>query len=106
LKYDTGDGLPHDPDQAARWYHLAAEAGEGRAASNLARLFAMGEGVERSDVQAFKWYSIAAELGVANAARYRERVARELDPPSRLYAGELAQNWLKAFRTRSPGRGH
>lgn len=94
---DTGEYLPKDQEQAARWYYEAAEQGHAESANNLARCFAMGEGLERSDVMAFRWYTIAAELGNANAARYRERVAKELSPSERISSGDSAREWLDRF---------
>ena len=101
LKFDTGDGLPADSDQATKWYFEAASKGYPEACNNLGRCFAMGEGVERNDVEAYKWFNIAAELGVANAGRYRERVAKELSPDERVMAGELSDKWLVKLRVNS-----
>ena len=41
--YDTGEGVPQDDAEAARWYRLAAEQGDADAQFNLGVMYDTGE---------------------------------------------------------------
>ena len=43
----TGAGVPRDPEEAARWFRVAAEAGDQTARVDLANLLLHGEGGHR-----------------------------------------------------------
>lgn len=58
---------PVPPDSHPEWYRQAAEAGDARAESVLAGLYAAGKGVERDYEAAARWYERAAQAGVADA---------------------------------------
>ena len=65
--YETGQGVPLDAAEAARWYRLAADQGVTGAQVNLGFLYATGQGVPQDDAEAAAWYRRAAEQGVAEA---------------------------------------
>lgn len=65
--YETGNGLPRRPDQAAIWYRKAAEQGNEKAQNSLAVLYWLGDGVEKDKAEAVRWYRKAARQGNANA---------------------------------------
>jgi TPR repeat protein len=61
--YDSGDGVPEDDAEAAKWYHQAADQGHVNAQFNLGVMYANGEGVTENVVAAATWYRKAANLG-------------------------------------------
>ena len=65
--YATGEGVPQDDPEAARWFRLAAEQGLASAQFNLGVMCANGEGVPKDNAEAVRWYRLAAEQGLANA---------------------------------------
>ena len=67
LTYEYGDGVPHDPAQAAQWYRKAAEQGLAAAQFQLGVLYESGKGVPQDYIQADDWYRKAAEQGDADA---------------------------------------
>jgi TPR repeat protein len=65
--YESGNGVPQRPDQAATWYRKAAEQGNARAQNSLGVLYWLGEGLEKDRNQAVGWYHKAARQGDAGA---------------------------------------
>ena len=65
--YLSGEGVPRDCAEAARWYRKAAEQGNVDAQYNLGMMYDDGQGVPRDDAEAAKWYRMAAEQGNADA---------------------------------------
>lgn len=64
LKYDSGDGVPQDDEEAVKWYQLAAAQGHARAQSNLGTFFcSLGDGAYKDDKEAITWFRKAAEQG-------------------------------------------
>ena len=61
--YDSGDGVPGDAAEAAKWYHQAADQGHVNAQFNLGVMYAHGEGVTENAAEAATWYRKAAEQG-------------------------------------------
>src|SRR5437773_11688392 len=51
------------PASAAKWYQLAAEAGEPIAQFDIAQRYELGIGVKADAVEALKWFSLAAAQG-------------------------------------------
>jgi TPR repeat protein len=71
-----GFGVERDPEQAARWYQLAADKGHVEAQYNLSLLYAAGKGVPRDEEKALGWVRAAASQGYAPAqARFGTRYA-------------------------------
>lgn len=67
VRFDTGDGLPRDPERAARLYLRAARGGLAAAQYNLGLLYAQGRGVRRDDRRAARWYARASARGEVRA---------------------------------------
>jgi TPR repeat protein len=65
--YDSGEGVPRNHKEAAKWYHKAAGQGNAPAQNHLGGMYAIGRGVPRNDKEAVKWWHKAAEQGVASA---------------------------------------
>jgi TPR repeat protein len=59
-EFQYGLGAPKSYDEAARWYHRAAEQGEPSAQFFLGLLFDRGQGVPEDPVEAEKWLDLAA----------------------------------------------
>lgn len=67
LKYQIGNDVPRDENQAAFWYRKAAELGHAEAQICLAALYEAEDGPSKDDVQAAFWYREAAALGNSEA---------------------------------------
>ena len=50
--YRTGNGVPKDSAEAAKWYRKAAVRGHAEAQYNLGVMYAEGEGVPKDDTEA------------------------------------------------------
>ena len=59
--YQNGLGVPQDQNQAATWFHEAAEHDYPPAMVNLGATDDAGVGVPQDNVEAHKWYSLAIE---------------------------------------------
>lgn len=82
--YDQGLAVRRNPEEAARWYRLAAEGGNVDAQYNLGAMYEAGEGVPRDYGEAYKWLRRAAAQGDRHAAVYvglmfEEGLGREVD---------------------------
>jgi localization factor PodJL len=64
---EKGIGVPPDRAAAKGWYLKAAEAGNARAAHNLAVMDAEPAGDEPDYVEAAKWFRKAGEFGVRDS---------------------------------------
>ncbi|MEO2196170.1 MAG: tetratricopeptide repeat protein [bacterium] len=67
FRYNTGQGVPQDYGEAARWYRLAADQGYASAQANLGGMYDNGQGVPEDDAEAVRWYRLAADQGHAEA---------------------------------------
>jgi hypothetical protein len=65
--YATGEGVPHDYAEAAKWCRKAADQGMAKAQFALGNMYAIGEGVPQNDAEAVKWYRQAADQGMTKA---------------------------------------
>lgn len=68
LRYDKGEGIARDPEEALRWYRSAGEQGHALGALNAALLYDSGTAVDRDAVAAASWYRKAADAGNGRAA--------------------------------------
>jgi TPR repeat protein len=66
--YVSGDGVPEDTAEAAKWFKKAAEQGQPEAQFNLGMMYYEGAGVPLDRAEAVKWYTAAAKRGIAEAA--------------------------------------
>lgn len=53
--YANGQNVPQDDTEAVRWFHMAADQGEGDSQSDLGILYMTGRGVAQDDVEALMW---------------------------------------------------
>jgi TPR repeat protein len=65
--YCSGEGVPHDDEQAIQWYTKAAEQGDTMSQTNLGSMYKHGEGVPQDFKQAIQWYTKTAEQGDVDA---------------------------------------
>ncbi|HML08968.1 MAG TPA: tetratricopeptide repeat protein [Xanthobacteraceae bacterium] len=65
--YQSGLGVPKDPEQAVTWYRKAAEQGLHNAQLALAGMYLDGQGVPKDLGQAAAWCRKAADQGLAQA---------------------------------------
>jgi|GEM_PF-1565592 len=61
--YDTGEGIPSDPEKAHALYSVAANAGDPVAQMNLGHHYATGIGVAPNPIKALTWLGLAARAG-------------------------------------------
>lgn len=67
LRYDNGQGLAQNSQEAFAWYRKAADQGYAAACNNLGVMYQTGQGVAKDLVEARKWFHRAAEKGFALA---------------------------------------
>jgi len=65
---ERGLGVPQDYKEAAKWYRLASDHGNGDAQYDLALMYAAGHGVPQDYKQAAVWYRKAADQGQCQRA--------------------------------------
>ena len=94
--YGSGQGVPQDFAEAAKWYRKAAQQGHGPAQYNLGLMHYNGQGVRQDNVQAHLWFSLTADGGDAEAVRYRDIVAKLMTPEQTAKAEQLAGKWRAA----------
>lgn len=66
-RYASGNGVPRNRAEAAKWYFLAAEQGHARAQLTLGWAYRQGEGVTKDFDEAARWFSKAAGQGLPEA---------------------------------------
>ena len=66
--YLTGAGVARDPEEATRWFRIAAEAGDRNAQADLANLVLRGAGDPEDLVRTGRWFEEAAASGDLVAA--------------------------------------
>lgn len=66
-RYQIGDGVPRDFNEAVKWYSMAAEQGLAAAQNNLGFCYQNAYGVTLDHVEAVKLYHKSAEQGYVNA---------------------------------------
>jgi TPR repeat protein len=70
----TGDVLPRDTVEAAKWYRKGAEAGWAEAQYALGVCYADGEGVKEDKAEAAKWFRKAITGGYKEAEGALRRI--------------------------------
>jgi TPR repeat protein len=83
-------------DEAARWFLLAAEAGDVEAQFLLGRMHYDGNSLSVDNVTAYMWFDIAAHNGLPVGARYRDGIAERLSAEEILLAQQRSAEWRSA----------
>ena len=99
--YSSGEGVPTDDQEAAKWYILASHNGHQNAQCDLGLCYAKGRGVERDMRKAHLWWQESAKQGLSEAGfniaisyYYGDGVERDL---------QIALQWATwAARDRHP----
>ena len=92
--YYSGDGVPQDDAEAARWYRFAAEQGHAEAQYSLGLLiYHIGRGVPQDNRQALLWINLAVSQGEENAKRALGVVEKKATPADISEARRMAREW-------------
>jgi uncharacterized protein len=67
--YDSGEAVPQNFAEAAKWYRKAAEQGDATAQYNLFAMYHRGQGVHRDDAEALRWLRKAVDQDYSEAQR-------------------------------------
>jgi TPR repeat protein len=95
-----GFGVPKNPQEASVWFKRAADRGELRAMTNLARLYERGLGVRMNDALAFSLFERAAKAGHGPAAMRladaygRGELGQAMDKEREAYWRARVSAWL------------
>jgi len=89
--YYTGEGIPQNYNEAAKWYRIAAKKGNAVAQNNLGMMYSIGIGVPKRFMRAYVWSSVAAAQGNDQAKKNRDLVSRELTRAQLARAQKMAQ---------------
>jgi TPR repeat protein len=76
-KYESGEGVPQDLAEAAKWRRKAAAQGHADAQVSLGMIYDIGLGVPKDYAEAAKWFSKAAAQGNADAKEWLEKNGKE-----------------------------
>jgi uncharacterized protein len=77
--YWSGEGVPRDHREAAKWYLRAAEKGYARAQNDIGFMYGFGEGIPPKDnVQAYKWLSLAVRNYTAKNQDRLDQATKDL----------------------------
>ena len=77
--YWSGEGVPRDHKEAAKWYLRAAEKGYARAQNDIGFMYGFGEGNPPIDnVQAYKWLSLAVRNYTAGNQDRLDQAVKDL----------------------------
>lgn len=89
--YYSGDGVPQDYQEAARWFRRAADQGNADAQFELGKMYYEGKGVPDNHEQAAEWFRRAGEKGNADAQFRLGEMYYEGEGVSKSY--EQAEKW-------------
>lgn len=87
--FETGRGVIQDYAEASRLFRAAIEAGDDQARGPLGQLFVR----MRDYVSAHMWFNLAASAGDLRATKYRDDLAKLMEPAQIATAQELARAW-------------
>ncbi len=95
-RYETGDGIKAQPQEAVYWHLKAAERGFGPAQKKVGRYYADGTGMPQDCHEAIRWFGKAVEQG-EEAARYNIfscylTLAERGDAEARYQVGRRCEN--------------
>ena len=98
IMYDNGHGVSADPEEAFKWYMLAAEQGFPIVQHQVAFKYLHGIGVEQNYQEAAKWWELAANAGLADSQfnlalmKYRGLgIGQDLDQARELFTAAAKQ---------------
>lgn len=83
VRYEHGEGVLQNYDEAIRLYCVAARKGFYDASFQLGWIYANGRGVERNETIAAAWFDDAAKSGDLHASRMLDRLGIKSDDEQR-----------------------
>jgi TPR repeat protein len=103
-RYATGNGVPKDEVEAAKWYRKAALLGDGNAQSSLGHSYANGAGVPKDVVEAYAWFNISAVKNVYGKAS-RDLQALKLTPEEKARAEKRSRELFEEIEAQKKAAG-
>jgi len=94
-RYATGDGVPTDFAEAARWFTKAAEQGNVAAQATLGTYYGVGRGLPRDPIKAYFWSLVAETNGDATSKDRAAVVASHLTRGQMLAVQQQAKEWVR-----------
>jgi hypothetical protein len=92
LMYYSGNGLPRDRVEGAKWFMAAAKQGNSGAQADIGIAYATGQGVPQDRVLAYMWFSVSASQQPGKSStQYRDHIASELAPDELKRGQDLAE---------------
>lgn len=101
---EVGSPSQREPESAARWFRVGAEAGDAACQFNLGLLLDRGDGLPRDGAEAVRWYEHAARNGVAQAQHNLAVLVSEGDGVAR--DQERAFFWVTISAARGVKESH
>ena len=99
--YATGEGVPQDYTEAARWFSMAAEQGHVVSQATLGAYYWEGRGVPQDLVKAYFW-SVLAQAGGDEVSKYRVvHLASRMTRAQIAAAQQRADDWIKEHQSLS-----
>ena len=93
LMYGSGQGVPQDYAEAAKWYERAADQNLPEAQNNLGLLYFDGHGVPHDNVRAYMWYNLAAGQSFRAAIANKSSIVRLMTGDQISRAQALSREW-------------
>jgi putative methionine-R-sulfoxide reductase with GAF domain len=94
MRYESGDGIGEDDQEALRWFLKAAQNGDVRAPARIATCFLEGKGAARDYSKAYFWGLLAQAAGDESGDKTVTASARHLTPRQRSSEQLEADEWL------------
>jgi GAF domain/Sel1 repeat/PilZ domain len=105
VRYETGDGVPQDDQEAVHWFNKAAEQDDPGAQGMLGAYYSAGRSIPADPVKAYFW-SILAKAGGDEGSKSRAAMlALRLNRHQILDAQQQANNWRARHRASRPPDG-
>ncbi len=100
--YLNGNGAPHDPRQAARWFGLSAQKGQCQAQAMLGAMLFAGDHVPRQAARGLMWLTLAKDSARSSdqvwVANLYDSAFRQATEDERAMALVYLKRWLETRR--------
>lgn len=101
VHYATGEDVPQDYSEAARWFSLAANQGQVMAQATLAAYYWAGRGIPQDLHKAYFW-AVLAQAGGDEASKVRTSfLASRMTHADLVAAQQEADDWIKQHRAQA-----
>jgi TPR repeat protein len=101
VHYATGEDVPQDYSEAARWFSLAANQGQVMAQATLAAYYWAGRGIPQDLHKAYFW-AVLAQAGGDEASKVRTSfLASRMTHADVVAAQQEADDWIKQHRAQA-----